>query len=372
MSANPDLAAARWSIEEARGRLIQSGRLQNPELEAELKPNVRGRGEVSFSVGFMQRYPLTNRLWLERSVSEAELRAAEAEVANARRLLTAEVRTAAVKILALQQQKALKENQRSNSVALAAAAAKTAQQGESSSLEAQQFELEAQQLSLDLLQADAEIAAHTGTLRPLLGLPATESLSLSGELAAPSKPGAGADPAARPDYRAAVERENAARTSVEVARQSKWGDAGFGLTAEVERAEDAPDGKSTDGFIGFRFSVPWPLRNKNEGKIHEASAAAIKAGKEREALALRIRSEAEAARAEMAAAAKIIEQSSGPLLAKAKELEESFAKAKAAAQATPSDVLRAREKRLALEAAHLNAVRDWHLARIRLLAAQGR
>ncbi len=372
LKSNKDLAAARWRIEEARGRVFQSGRLKNPELEAELKPNVRGRGEITISAGFMQRYPLTNRLWLERAVTEAELRAAEAEVADARRLLTAEVRSAAVRILALHAQKALKQNQRSNSLELAEAAGKIAQTGEGSGLEAKQFELEAQQLELDLLQADSAIAGEAGKLIPLLGLPPAASVSISGELSAPASVAGGATPSERPDYRAALEKESAARTAVEVARKGKWEDAGFGLTAEIERAEDAPEGRNTDGYIGFRFSLPWPLRNKNEGKIHEAEATAARTRDERDALALRIRSEAVAARAEMAAAAKIVTESSGPLLTKARELEDSFRKAKEAGQATATDVLRAREKRLALEAAHLNALRDWHLARIRLLAAQGR
>ena len=74
----------------------------------------------------------------------------------------------------------------------------------------------------------------------------------------------------------------------------------------------------------------------------------------------------------MAAAAKIVVQTSGPLLEKAKDLEEQFRKAKEAGQATLTDVLRSREKRLALETARLNALRDYHLARVRLLAAQGR
>src|SRR6187551_1490697 len=47
LAHNPDLAAARFSIGEARARLLGSGRLSNPELESDLRPNVRGR-EFSF------------------------------------------------------------------------------------------------------------------------------------------------------------------------------------------------------------------------------------------------------------------------------------------------------------------------------------
>lgn len=369
---NPDLAAARYSIEQARGRLIQSGRLPNPELETELKPNVRGR-EFSFSAGFMQKYPLTNRLWLERSISEAELRAAEAEVLNAGRLLAGEIRIQAVKLQSLTGMKTLKQQQRKNSTALGEEAARIAKAGEGSGLEAAQFELEAQQLSLDMLQLETEQTAIVGTLRPLLGLKATESVSISGELPAPSGSGNGAPSVEqRPDYRAARAKEEAARTGIELARKNKWEDASYGLSAEFERSEDAPDGLGNDGFIGFKFSIPLPFWNKNEGKIHEAEATAARAAKEREALALLIRSKAAAAQAEMAAAQRIIAQIAGTLLPKAVELEESITKARKEGQAQPVDVLRAREKRLALETARLDALRDYHLARARLLSAQGR
>ncbi len=368
---NPDLAAARYSIEQARGRLLQSGRLPNPELETELKPNVRGR-EFSFSAGFMQKYPLTNRLWLERSISEAELRVAEAEVLNAGRLLSGEVRTQAVKLQAISSMKALKEQQKKNSTALRAEAALLAEAGEGSGLDAAQFDLEAQQLSLDVLQLETEATAIAGTLRPLLGLNAKESVNIRGDLPEPS--GGGGAPAVeqRADYRAARAKEEAARTGIELARKNKWEDASYGISGSFERSEDAPDGLVNDGFIGLKFSIPLPFWNKNEGKIREAEATAARAAKERSALAQQIRAEAAAAGAEMAMAVRVISQISGTLLPAAVKLEENFAQAKTNGQAQPVDVLRAREKRLALEAARLNALRDYHLARVRLLSAQGR
>lgn len=372
LRSNPDLAAARWTIEEARGRLIQSGRLTNPQLDTELKPNVRGR-EFFFSAGFMQKIPVTRRLHLERAISRAQLAQAEAEVLDAGRLLSADVRTQSVKLQALAGLKSLKESQRKNSAALGAEAGRVAQVGEGSALEAAQFDLEAQQLSLDLLQLDTERAALTGTLRPLLGLKGAGDLTITGELAAPAAPAGGA-PALhqRADYQLAQAKEQAARTGIDLARAGKWDDASYGLAAEFVRSEDAPDGLGNDGFIGFKFSIPLPFWNKNEGRIHEAAAAAARAGKEREALAQRIRSEAAAAQTEMAVAARIIAQITDTLLPAAVKLEESFTRAKADGQAQPSDVLRAREKRLAFEAARLTALRDYHLARVRLLAAQGR
>ncbi|HWB03378.1 MAG TPA: TolC family protein [Verrucomicrobiales bacterium] len=370
VKSNPDLAAARWTIEEARGRLWHSGRPANPELETELKPNVRGR-EFSLSVGFTQKFPLTKRLFIERSISEVEFAVAEAEVRDAARLLKSQVRTAAVKLLALQSQKALYDEQRKHSSNLADTATKIAEQGEGSPLDAAQYELQVQDLTLKAIETETERATLLGELRPLLGLAGTASLTITGGLSAPSSPSAGASPERRADYQAALGKEAAARSAIELARAGKWDDAGFGLAAEIERAEDAPEGLRTEGFIGLKFSLPFPFWNKNEGKIHEAAATAAKAAKQREALAARIRAEAAAALSEMEAAAKIVAQTSGPLMKKAKELEEKYDAANKLGQAPIIDVLRSRERRFALEAARLNALRDYHLARVRLLAAQG-
>jgi len=371
VKSNPDLAAARWGIEQARGRLLQSGRMENPALEAELKPNVRGR-EFTFSVGFTQKFPRTHRLYLERAVSQAELAAAEAELRNAERLLRAEVRTAAIKLLAVQAKHRLVEAHKKNSVALAADADQTARAGEGSPLDAAHLELEVQRLSLDLLAADAESAALTGQLRPLLGLKSSQGLTISGELPLPERSGGEANPRHRPDYQAAVAKEDAARAGVEVARSGSKEDATYGLYYEREHNDDAGEGLEKDDFIGFKFTLPLPFRNKNEGRIFEAEATAARARDERAALALKIHAEVAAARAEMAAAARIVEQTSGPLIAKAKELEARHEAASKLGQAPLVDVLRAREMRFDLEETRLHALRDYHLARARLIAAQAR
>lgn len=370
---NPELAAARFSIEEARGRLLGSGRRSNPELESELKPNVRGR-EFSFGVGFVQRFPLTNRLRLEKLVSQAELVVAEAEVRAAERKLGLAVRVTGVKLLSLRDNRLLKEKLISTSRELATSAAKVAAAGEGSSLEAAQFELEAQQLSLDLLQLESEQATLLGDIRSLLGLGAKQTAEFSGSLAEAAMPGdASPNLAARPDYQASQARSEAARQSIALAKANKWADAGIGLFAEIDRAEDAPNGLQTEAMLGVKFSLPLPFWNKNEGKIKESEATAARMAKETEALAANIRAEAAAAFGEMKAARRIYDQTTVVLLPKAIEIEEkflvNFKNGQPGSQLT--DVLRSREKRLALEQARLDALRTYHLARVRYNMAMG-
>ena len=114
LAHNPQFAAARLRIDEARARWRQAGRLANPELETGYRQNVR-TSENAFDLALKQKFPLTARLRLEKAVSAAELAAAEAELRDAARLLTAEVRTAAVRLIALRARHALTERQLINS-----------------------------------------------------------------------------------------------------------------------------------------------------------------------------------------------------------------------------------------------------------------
>jgi outer membrane protein TolC len=370
---NPELAAARFNIEEARGRLLQSGRRANPEFESEIKPNVRGR-EYSIGIGFVQRFPLTNRLRLEKAVSQADLTAAEAEVRAGELKLAASIRALGVKWLTLQENMALKARQVSNSKELAEVASKTAAAAEGSSVEAAQLQLEARQLSMEILQLEAEKATLEGEARSLLGM-GSGTVDFVGSLPNPSVPGtASPNLDSRPDYQAAQARIESAQRALDLAKANKWEDVGVGIGAEVERSEDAPEGLETDGFVGLRFSLPLPFWNKNEGKIKEAEASAAKAEHEANALRLAVKAEALAAIGEMKAARRILDETDGELLPLARSLEEKLATYYKQSQPDTklADVLRSRDKRLAIEQARLDALRAYHLARVRFESAMGR
>jgi len=369
---NPQLAAARLRIDEARGRLLGAGRLANPELDLEFSQNVR-MPERAVGVGFMQRFPLTARLRLEKAVSRAQLAAAEAEVRDAERKLTAEVRTAAVKWLAVRAQRELRQQQLTNSREQTEFITKRVASGEAGAVDASLTELETQQLSVELLQLETSRAALLGELRPLLGVAASDGVEIAGSLAAPGAvPGRGATGENRGDLAAARHTAEAARQSAGLARAQKWQDIGAGLTASGERTEDAPDGFAHDTFLGFRLSVPLPFWNKNEGRILETTAAAARAEKEIDALSLSIPAEAEAARAEMAALTKLVAEMESGLLPKAMQVEEQLRTSYGTGQTPLTEVLRARSRRLELSQRRVDALRDYHLARVRYDAAIGR
>ena len=198
---NPDLAAARLRIQEALGRMNQSGRMANPELETGVEVSPASR-EGMFEIGITQRFPVTARLRLEKEVSLTELKSAEAEVREVERQLVGRAREV-VRMLAARQRRELLGEQVAVSKEFADFLSGVAAKGEGSPLDAGQAKLEATSLSLELRQLDAEEAALTGELKPLLGMLPGEGLNVAGNLPGPALPGAAVDPSRRPDFQVA-------------------------------------------------------------------------------------------------------------------------------------------------------------------------
>jgi outer membrane protein, heavy metal efflux system len=372
LNHNPAFAAARLRIEEARGRLRQSGLLSNPEIDAIFSRHTDS-SEEKLGVAVMQRFPVTARLRLEKAISRAELAAAHAEVRNAERKLVADVRSGAVKLLAIDGQRELRRKQLGNSQELAGFTRGRVETGEASVVDASQVELEGHQLRTDLLHLDVERGAVTGELRGLLGLAAKDTLIIAGDLPGLiSIPGSDANPALRPDFEVAENVAQAARQAAELARAQRWQDIGLGINVEAERTEDAPEGIQRDNFVGLKLAVPLPLWNRNEGRIQETAAAALRAEKETDVLARSIHAEISAARQAMRALARVVTDLEDQVLPAARHIEEQLHQTYSAGQATLQETLRARDRRLLLERQRLEALRDFHLARIRYDAATGK
>ena len=369
---NVDLEAARLTVAEARGRLFQAGRLSNPEVEAAIRPHVNGRERLG-EFGITQRFPLTARLRLAKDVSKFGLAAAEAEVANAERLLAGDVRTAVTQALVLAARMDLRRRQQSNSVELAEFARRTAVAGEGPGIDALQLDLETGQHAVRLKGLEAEANVFQARLRPLLGMAEEEGPSFSGSLEEPRTlpPAPEVLERRRPDQAAAAARSRAAQEAARLARTGKWEDAGLGLFGEIDRNEDGPFGLQTDHRVEIRLSVPLPLWNRNRGRIDEASANARRVAMEAEALDRRVRAEIASADSEMRGAFVALRGITDTLLPKALAIEDRITRARAEGQASFTDLLRARERRLELESARIDALAGYHLAATRLLTAVG-
>jgi cobalt-zinc-cadmium efflux system outer membrane protein len=367
---NPNLAAARLRIREAQGRMNQSGRLANPELETGIEHNAEFR-EGLFEIGLTQRFPLTDRLALEKKVTSIEVKAAEAEVREVERRIIAEAREGVVKVLSIRERRELLGTQSKLSKEFADLLSSIASRGEGSLLDAGQAKLEAASLDVQMRQLDAEETSVVGQIKPLLGMYPAENLLVSGSLPSVVVPASGVEHSRRPDFQAASLEAEAAAEGVALEHSRRQEDVEAGVFVGIERSEDAPDGYENEGIVGLRFKIPLPFWNKNEGNIEEATARAERKDKEAKALGRTIDLEVDGARREMAEWQELLGELNGNLIPLAEEQVAAAEEAIKQGQGEIQTVFRNREKLLQLSAARLDALREYHLARVRYEAAKG-
>lgn len=371
IAQNPDLAAARLLIREALGRSHQAGRLDNPELETEVEGDSRfGEGRIGFELS--QRFPVTDRLKLERELSLTQLEAAEAEVRDVARKLVAGGKSALVEVLAIRRQRSLLNEQAELMQELAASIRAAAEKGEGSLLDAGQARVEALRVGTESRQLAAKEAAALGVLKQLLGIRADENIVVSGTLPEAGLPTRGVDAKQRPDYQMAMLDADAAARSVALEQARRYEDVEAGVFIARERTEDVPVGLENDTTFGIRFKIPLPLWNKNEGAIEEAEARHDRKQLETRALGRSIALEADAALAEMREWKALADEIGGTLLPLADEQSALAETAWRNGQADLQTVLRAREQALQLAGTRLDALHDFHLARVRYQAAIGK
>ncbi|MGB6220072.1 TolC family protein [Haloferula sp.] len=368
-SQNPDLAAARLSIEEAVGRMKQSGRLENPMLETGLEHNTRF-SEGLFELGVSQKFPVTNRLKLEKNLGATEVQAAQTEIREITNQLVGQANSALIRVLAVRQRKELLTEQADLANELADFIAEVAKKGEASPLEAGQAKLEASRFLTQSRQLGVTEQQAIGELKPLLGMSPGETLHVSGSLPSLRVP-EGADDVERPALEVARLAVIAAEQETTIERTKAYGDVEAGLYAGAERRIDAPDGAEVEGIVGVRFKIPLPFWDKNEGNIEAAEAKAKRRRREVIALNRGIRLEAEAARAEMLEWAKLAKEIELTLSPQAAEQTDLAEQAWRNGQGDLLSVLRSREQRLDLAATRLEALQEFQLARVRYQTALG-
>ncbi len=368
-SHHPSLKAARLSIDEARGRQLGAGRLSNPTLDTSFQNESRVSPRTTV-FGIDQSFPLTKRLSLEKKLTAQLVTAAEHEVRDVERRYIAAARSLAVKLLALEKQRALRQQQTALAQKLSDFAKDRAQAGELSPLDAAQAQVDTQRLLLEARRIEIESVSLRGELKPMLGLNPQDTLTLSGDLPSLILPPSKAWQQ-RADYQLAQTKVEAAQTDSALANARRMSDVSAGFFASREQQDVTPRNTERTGFVGFRFSIPLPFWNRNQGEIAEKAATAERARLEKEALTTQISGEADTARREMEANAALATDTRDKLLPLVIEQTSKLEKAYESGQTDLLTVLRARDQRLQLESAALDATRDFHLARIRYESAIG-
>ena len=368
---HPQLREARFLVEEARGRLMNTGRWKNPSLVSSYLSDPDHR-EVMGSLGFNQSFPVAGRLRWEKAVNVTLVEAAEIEVSDVERRLIAEAKRLTVRVLSIAAQESLRQRQLKLAQEFVATVKRLADRGEGSRLDVGQARLQETELELEVHHLDHELQRLLGQLRILLGLPPECELTWRAQLPHPQpKDGSGTFAMERADYRAIEKRVEAARQEVEWEQARRWQDVTVGVFAQVLREVDQPIGLENEQRVGLQVSVPLPIWQRNRGAVLEKRAKAARLEESLAALGNEIRNDIAATRIVMKTLATHADEVRDELLPEAQQVVSQLEDAYRSGQAEILAVLRARHQQMKLEEKYLMAIEDYYLAQVRYETATG-
>jgi len=373
---NRELAVASLEVKRAASRQRWSGRLDNPKLEVALNGDGIGldEGESNFEVALSQNFPLTARLKREKDVRQHQVILAEAEIAERRRELAGEVDLTIVEMLATREEIRLQNKLVNLNREILEFLRVQVKRGEVSSLEVTQSMLSGRTLEQGAKALVARETQQLLALNKIIGLDAETELQVNQGFTLPGeRPSTSAELGAiltrRPDYVLALAKVGEAEAVIALEQSKKWEDVSLKLFVEGENAVDEPIGLERNTFAGVGFSIPLPLRKRNQDGIAQAEIDREEANRIIEAARFRIESEAEEAYRQRLDAWELARDASGEILGLAEKNLEDFNKAYQQGQTGLLQVQRAQEQILEVRTAATLFSGDYHraAARVRLV-----
>lgn len=375
LARNFDVALGASAVASASGAIIAAGQRPNPTLSFQTVNIDRQRG---IGAGPLRDKAVDSTLglsWLVERGDKRELRvgvakgmheAAQMDFAEVRRQLRLAVHTAFFDLKFAEARARLLSESRALAEQSLVAANRRVEAGDLAPLERSRLQVEVVRLQNDSRAAEGEWASARQGLALLLGgsMPA-ESLAADDEWPSPSvriEEGPGADVTHRPDLRAAIAREEAARVGVRLAKSQAVRDVTVG--SSVERFP--PDMRAS---YGLSVSIPLFASHAYEGEMAKALADAEASRLQREKAVVGAATEAARLRAQLSAARDRLERLLGGGMASAEEAARGaeFAYAKGAISLT--DLLDARRQHRSVkldlaqaQADHAKALAAWRAA----------
>lgn len=276
---NRDLRAARYAVDQAKGRLMQAGRWANPEVEASGMSDFAfgNNGEMAFSVGLYQTFPITSHLGLSRQIGRLDVERALREIRNHERLLVERVQIQYIRVVAGQAKFQLWKGIEEQQAEIAETVKKRLGAGQGSAAEGALASTMRSAAWNSLSEAETSTALDLIEFKTLLGLPAEHPLRLAESLAdilahLQRKTGARPQVLHRPDAELVLLEADRADLEIRLARAEAWEGIRIGVEYANERGVDAPEGLGTDQFLGVKVSIPLPIWDSNQGAVAEKQA----------------------------------------------------------------------------------------------------
>ena len=375
---NKSIVLSSLEIERAKSLLRWSGRLDNPELEFSGGKDNLGlnEGENSFKITFAQKYPFTTRLRDEKNLRRAQVVMAEAKLVEHQRQLAAEVAEIFLNQVASQRRNLHQREHAQLQISMANLLRTLEKRGEASMLDLAQAELEVRHIEQKGLIFEAGLHRHRLQLNQIMGLKPESQTTVNHSLSLPSKAPNQRIPLTnilrrRPDHVLALSSIDTAGMALNLEKAKRWEDIVLRVFVEKERSTDEPIGLENNTFGGIGFSIPLPLRQKNEGGIEQAEIDGRIAQQVAAALRFNIQAEYESAYRQRLDAWQIAFDANNKILQLAKKNYDNFRMAYLDGQVSLLEVQRAQEKLMELEHDALEATIQYHQAEIHLRKVTG-
>jgi cobalt-zinc-cadmium efflux system outer membrane protein len=369
IKGNKELAAARFLLQEAEGRGRGSGRLPNPELEAEVAAGQDYEGRVT--AGIMQRFPLTGRLRLERKLSDLDVQMAGLEVREKEWQLTLTVRKAFYELAAAREALEISRRQAELAEAFTKTVAGAVDAGFRSKLDLQEVELSASNLQAKAESLRGLEMESSARLSEWLGLPVDTDFILHQLPILPKSVPASRPAGTRAELALAELAVRSGEADVLLSKATSWDDVGAGVFVEGERFRDDPTGIEPEALVGLKLSIPLPLWQSGSGKVAEKEAARKRVSARLESLRFAVQNQILLSHRIMSLRFRSATEFGTKVLPTAndhvRECEAAYARGEVDLQA----VFRARDRLAEVELSDLEARKAYFLAYSEWLGARG-
>ena len=387
LTHNKGLLADRKLVEEAVGRLKQAGLRANPMLDVSRTSDLSDSSQGEFSVGVSVPLELGGRRARRIEVAERELERRRFEVADRERRLAAEVRAKYGEAVEAARNLELNErlfeiNQQSYGLIKARVA-----EGASAPLEQSLLRVEVGRIEAQRTAFESRVAVLVEELKNLLGLSLEEKLQLRDEfverpvtltreqlLETAFK--------SRPDLQAARTAEAVA--AAVLAQAKTEGKVDLSIFAEVGRQSIGFDQLGTnrvsgkqervfmkDNMLKAGIAITLPLRNRNQGNIEAAIAAADEARLRREFVETVVRREVAAAYARYEGATRVLKTYDTDLLSASQNNLRVVRSSYDLGHVRLTEVLAEQRRLVDVQIGYTGALKEYYAARAELESASG-
>lgn len=275
-AANPALRSAQAALHAAEGQLAESQPplFNNPAMSLEgsrsrIPQAAAPDNRISaWRTGISQTFEIAGQQGRRREAAESEIEAIRASIAETRAALRAEVEQRFVQVLAAQLRTRLQQETLALVEQAADAMAKRREAGEVSRLDSNLARVEAERARNLLVQLGEQLTLARSDLASLLQLPPGELPEALGELRRNTSytldellQAAGR----RQLIRSLTQREEAARSRLELERAARYPDVTLGAFTGRDGPPDL-----RENIVGLSVSVPLPLFRRNQAGIGRA------------------------------------------------------------------------------------------------------